>query len=61
MKIDVEAINRNRKLMEQSTIDGPYVAQIEDAEADYGQQLYGNMPVDQVGLMPKNEKNRSKR
>jgi hypothetical protein len=59
-KIDVQRINKNRRLMENSTIDSPYCPQIEDCDADYGEQLYGNMPPDKVGFLPANEKNRSK-
>jgi hypothetical protein len=61
-KLDTEAIAKNRRTMENSTIDSPLCAQIEDSDSDYGVRLYGgdNMPADQVGLMPPNEKNRSK-
>lgn len=60
-RIDTDAINRNRKVMQDSTIDSPYVPVIEDSDADFGQKLYDNMPADRVGFMPSNEKNRNKR
>ena len=60
-RIDTGAIDRNRRLMENSTIESPYVAQIEDSDADYGEQLYDNLPGDRIGLLPSNEKNRRKR
>ena len=61
-RLDTEAINRNRRLMENSTVEGPYVAQIEDEDSDYGERLYGdNMPADKVGFMPANERLRSKK
>jgi hypothetical protein len=51
-KLDIEQINRNRRVMNNSTIDSPYVAHIEDADADYGEQLYDKLPEDLVGLLP---------
>ena len=59
-RIDTDAINRNRKVMENSTVEGPYVPQIEDSDADYGEKLYGEMPGDRIGLMPSNEKKRKR-
>jgi len=59
--IDTKTINRNRNLMENSTIESPYVAQIEDSDADYGEELYDQMPQDKVGLLPANERKRGKR
>jgi hypothetical protein len=50
-KLDVEQINRNRELMNNSTIESPYVAHIEDSDADYGEQLYGQLPPDHVDFM----------
>ena len=48
--------------MEDSTIEGPYVPEIEDSVADYGERLYGdNMPADRVGFLPGGERNRRKR
>lgn len=61
-KIDEAQINKNRRIMEQSTIDSPYVPSLSDSDADFQERLYGgdNMPADKVGLMPPNERNRSK-
>jgi hypothetical protein len=52
MKLDVQQINRNRQCMNDSTIDSPFVAHIEDSDGDYGEYLYDNMPTDRVGLLP---------
>ena len=61
-RIDVDAINKNRRIMADSTIEGPYVPTFEDSETDIPDRLYSdNMPADRVGLLPANEKNRSKR
>ena len=51
-RLDVEQINRNRRVMNDSTIDSPFVAHIEDSDADYGEFLYDNMPTDRVGILP---------
>jgi hypothetical protein len=56
MRIDVEQIARNRRVMNDSVIDSPYVAHIEDSDADYGEYLYDNLPDDRVGFMPPTEK-----
>jgi hypothetical protein len=61
-RMDVDQINKNRRTMADSTIEGPYVPTFEDSETDIPQMLYGdNMPADRVGLMPSNERERSKR
>jgi hypothetical protein len=61
-KLNVEQINENRRIMEGSTIDSPYVALMDDTADDIPERLFDdNMPADKVGLMPPNEKNRSKR
>jgi len=60
-KLDIEQINKNRKTMDDSTIESPYVDSFADSDADFQQRLYGdNMPADNVGFMPPNEKNRGK-
>lgn len=60
--INVDAINANRRIMENSTIESPYVDTFADMEIDIPQRLFDdNMPADRVGLMPQNERNRSKR
>lgn len=56
MRIDSEQVARNRRVMNDSTIDSPYVAHIEDCDADYGEYLYDNLPTDRVGFMPPTEK-----
>ncbi len=58
-KINVNQINRNRQIMDDSTIDSPYVTSLGDTENDIPEHLYSDtMPADKVGLMPVNEKNR---
>ncbi len=61
-KIDAEQINKNRRTMDESTIDSPYVPSLGDSDGDLPEQLFAdNMPTDKVGFMPPNEKNRSRR
>jgi hypothetical protein len=58
-KLDVNQIDKNRRTMDDSTIESPYVPSLSDADSDFQERLYGsNMPVDKVGFMPPNEKNR---
>jgi hypothetical protein len=56
MKIDTEQIARNRRVMEDSTIDSPFVAHIEDSDADYGSELYDQLPPDHIDLLPVEKK-----
>lgn len=60
-KLDVNQINENRRVMEDSTIESPYVAVMSDTENDIPGKLFDSMPPDRVGFLPSNEKNRSKR
>lgn len=60
-KLDVNQINENRRVMEDSTIESPYVAVMSDTENDIPEKLFDSMPPDRVGFLPSNEKNRSKR
>jgi hypothetical protein len=60
-RIDVDQINRNRRIMEDSTIDSPYIAPLEDSDADFPEMLFDRVPGDRVGHLPPNEKNRNKR
>ena len=60
-RIDVDQINTNRRIMQDSTIDSPYVQPLEDSDADFPEFLFDRVPGDRVGLLPPNEKNRSKR
>lgn len=59
-KLDVKQINLNRRVMEDSTIESPYNAVLEDSDCDLPEQLFDRMPPDNVGHLPKSEKNRSK-
>ena len=51
-RIDVQQINRNKAVMQDSTVDSPYVAHFEDSDADFPERLYDNLPTDRVGLLP---------
>ncbi len=55
-KLDTEQINKNRRVMAESTVESPYNAVIEDGDADYGQRLYDQLPPDHIGLLPKGTK-----
>ena len=55
MRIDVDQLDRNRRVMNDSTIDSPFVVEIEAGDADYGEYLYDNLPADRVNLMPPTE------
>jgi hypothetical protein len=60
-KLDVKQINENRRIMDDSTIESPYVVDLSDTEFDIPEMLFGdNMPADKVGFMPSNERNRGK-
>jgi len=59
-RIDSAQVNKNRRLMEDSTVESPYVEQIGDSDADYGERLYDQLPGDRVGLMPSTEKKRKR-
>jgi hypothetical protein len=52
-RIDVEQIERNRRLTEESTQETPFNEEIMAGEADYGERLYDQMPEDKVGFMPR--------
>jgi hypothetical protein len=52
-RIDVEQINRNTRLMEESTNEGPLTEEIMAGEATYGEMLYDRLPEDKVGFMPR--------
>ena len=52
-RIDVGQIERNTRLIEDSTQDTPFNEEMMAGDADYGERLYDNLPVDKVGFMPK--------
>lgn len=58
MAIDVEQINRNRRVVADSTQETPFNEEIAAGDADYGEQLYDNLPIDKVGFMPGTKKGR---
>ena len=55
-EIDVQQIERNRRLIEDSTRDSPQNEEILAGDANYGERLYGQLPEDRVGFMPGNKK-----
>lgn len=57
-EIDVQQINRNRRLAMDTTQETPFNEEIEAGSADYGERLYGNMPEDKVGFMTNGHKRR---
>jgi hypothetical protein len=50
-RIDTSQITRNRKVIADSTIESPYGIVMEDADADFPERLYDQMPDDRVGLI----------
>lgn len=56
MRIDSDQIYKNRRTMDDSTLESPFNAEIEDGDADYGEYLFDNLPDDRVGFMPPTEK-----
>ncbi len=59
-KLDVDQINENRRVMADSTVESPYNVLMDDTADDIPERLFDSMPRDKVGLMPSNERNRSK-
>lgn len=57
-EIDVQQINRNRRLAMDTTQETPFLEEIEAGSADYGEALYDNMPQDRVGFMTNGHKRR---
>ena len=51
-KLDTAQINKNRRVMADSTIESPYNAVIEDGDADYGERLYDQLPEDPLKQIP---------
>lgn len=48
--------------MEESTVDSPYEVNLGEIATDIPEMLFAdNLPEDNVGFMPSNEKKRSKR
>lgn len=59
-KIDIRQIDTNRRIMADSTVESPYNAVFDDTGADFPEMLYDRVPGDKIGLLPPNEKERSK-
>ena len=55
MQIDVDQINRNRRLTADSTLETPWNTQIDDSDADFAEHAFDQMPADKVGLLPPTE------
>jgi hypothetical protein len=51
-KIDESQINKNRRVMADSTIESPYNVVYDDSENDIPEHLFDNLPKDKVGFMP---------
>jgi hypothetical protein len=57
--LDSKQINKNRRVMDESTIESPYVPSLGDSDSDLPERLFeDNLPTDKVGFMPPNERNR---
>jgi hypothetical protein len=54
--IDTEQIRRNIRVTQDSTQSSPFNEEIMAGSADYGEALYNNLPIDNVGFMPKGGK-----
>jgi hypothetical protein len=50
-RIDTEQINRNIRVTEDSNMETPFNEEIMAGDADYGERLYEQMPIDTLGLM----------
>ena len=57
-EIDVQQIERNRRLIEDSTRESPQNEEIMAGDADYGERLYDQLPQDRVGFMTNGHKRR---
>lgn len=54
--LNVKQINKNRRIMAESTIESPIEPIIGDGDADYGERLYDQLPPDKAGFMPPGNK-----
>ena len=59
-RIDETQINHNRRICQDDVLDSPQNAVMEDTDADFPEFLFDRVPGDRVGLIPPNEKKRSK-
>lgn len=50
-EINTAQIERNRRVMLDSTVDSPFVEEIIAGDADYSERLYDQMPADNIGLL----------
>jgi hypothetical protein len=57
-RIDVEQINRNTRLVQDSNWESPQNEDIMSGEADYGERLFDQLPEDKVGFMSNGHKRR---
>jgi hypothetical protein len=51
-KIAESQINKNRRVMADSTIESPYNVVYEDSENDIPEHLFDAVPKDKIGLLP---------
>ncbi len=50
-EIDVEQIERNIRVVQDSTFESPINEEVMAGEAEYGERLFDQMPEDKIGLM----------
>lgn len=55
-KIDEAQLNRNRRVMAESTVESPYNAVMEDSTTDIPEHLFDSVPKDTSGLLPPSTK-----
>jgi hypothetical protein len=51
-KLDTAQINKNRRIMAESTVESPYAAVIDDSDADFAERLYNQLPPDPLKNVP---------
>jgi hypothetical protein len=52
---DIGQVARNKKAVEDNSIDTGWNVQIEDGDADYGEKIFNARPTDRIGLLPTNK------
>jgi hypothetical protein len=60
-QIDVEQIDRNILTTEDSTLESPWNEEVMSGDADWGPQLFNQMPEDRVGFMTNGRNRRDRR
>ena len=57
-RLNIEQIRRNQKTAADNALESPWNEGIQDSDADYPQAAFDNEPVDDVGFLPSNRKQR---